>query len=81
MYIFFSNRVFPTRNNPKIYRLNIRPRIHTALYESLDRKKEDVPLANFQPKELISSNGTNYLLNYSSGGKPAEKGDYVYFHA
>ena len=81
LYIFFSNRVFPTRNNPKIYRLNIRPRIHTALYESLDRKKEDVPLANFQPKELISSNGTTYRLNYSSGGKPAEKGDYVYFHA
>lgn len=81
IYIFFSNRVYPTRNNPKIYRLNIRPRIHTALYESLDRKAEAVPVANFEPKELISSNGTSYRLDYSSGGKPAQKGDYVYFHA
>lgn len=81
LYIFFSNRVYPTRNNPKIYRMNIRPRIHTALYESLDRAEKEVPLANFQPKELISSHGTAYRLNYSSGGQPAQKGDYVYFHA
>ena len=32
LYIFMSNRVYPTRNNPKIYRLNIRPRIHEVLY-------------------------------------------------
>lgn len=32
LYVFMSNRVFPTRNNPKIYRLNIRPRIHEVLY-------------------------------------------------
>lgn len=81
LYIFFSNRVYPTRNNPKIYRMNIRPRIHTALYEALERKDQSIPLANFQPKELISSHGTAYRLNYSSGGQAAKKGDYVYFHA
>lgn len=81
LYIFFSNRVYPTRNNPKIYRLNIRPRIHTALYESLDRQDKDVPLANFQPKSVVSSNGTAYRLNYSKGGTAAQKGDYIYFHA
>ena len=34
IFIFLSNRVYPTRNNPKIYRLNIRPRIHQAIYDS-----------------------------------------------
>ncbi len=35
LYIFLSNRVYPTRNNPKIYRLNIRPRIHEAIYQAM----------------------------------------------
>ncbi|MFK7903696.1 MAG: serine hydrolase domain-containing protein [Chitinophagales bacterium] len=39
LYIFLSNRVYPTRNNPKIYRLNIRPRIHEVIYKSLVNKK------------------------------------------
>ena len=34
IFIFLSNRVYPTRDNPKIYRLNIRPRIHQAIYDS-----------------------------------------------
>ena len=38
LYIFLSNRVYPTRNNPKIYRLNIRPRIHEAIYQSFLNK-------------------------------------------
>ena len=36
LYIFFSNRVHPTRDNPKIYRLNIRPRIHEVIYEAVE---------------------------------------------
>jgi len=34
IYIFFSNRVYPTRENRKIYELNIRPRIQEAIYNS-----------------------------------------------
>jgi CubicO group peptidase (beta-lactamase class C family) len=34
IFIFLSNRVFPTRNNNLIYSLNIRPSIHQAIYES-----------------------------------------------
>jgi CubicO group peptidase (beta-lactamase class C family) len=34
IYIFFSNRVFPTRENRKIYELNVRPRIHQLIYDS-----------------------------------------------
>lgn len=35
IYIFFSNRVFPTRNNRKIYQLNIRPSIHQVIYDAI----------------------------------------------
>lgn len=35
IYIFFSNRVFPTRNNRKIYEMNIRPNIHQVIYDSM----------------------------------------------
>lgn len=34
IYIFFSNRVFPTRENRKIFDLNIRPMIHQVIYDS-----------------------------------------------
>lgn len=33
LFIFLSNRVHPTRNNRKIYTMNIRPRIHNLVYE------------------------------------------------
>lgn len=35
IYIFFSNRVFPTRNNRKIYEMNVRPNIHQVIYDSI----------------------------------------------
>ena len=34
IYIFLSNRVYPTRENRKIYTLNIRPTIHQIIYDS-----------------------------------------------
>ena len=34
IYIFLSNRVYPTRENRKIYELNIRPTIHQIIYDS-----------------------------------------------
>lgn len=37
IYIFFSNRVYPTRNNRKIYQLNVRPDIHQAIYDSIQK--------------------------------------------
>ncbi len=36
IFIFLSNRVYPTRSNPKIYKLNIRPSIHQVLYDCFE---------------------------------------------
>ncbi|MDH5474818.1 MAG: serine hydrolase [Cyclobacteriaceae bacterium] len=33
MFIFLSNRVYPTRDNKKLYTLNIRPQLHQAVYD------------------------------------------------
>ena len=38
IYIFFSNRVHPTRNNRKIYQMNIRPKIHQIIYDAILKK-------------------------------------------
>nr|WP_321484839.1 glycoside hydrolase family 3 N-terminal domain-containing protein [uncultured Draconibacterium sp.] len=35
LYIFMSNRVYPTRNNSKLYELNIRTAMHQAIYDSI----------------------------------------------
>ncbi len=35
LFIFFSNRVYPTRENSKLFKLNIRPEMHQAIYDSL----------------------------------------------
>jgi CubicO group peptidase (beta-lactamase class C family) len=36
LFIFFSNRVYPTRFNSKIYEMGIRPRIHQVLYDAVE---------------------------------------------
>ncbi|WP_346856510.1 glycoside hydrolase family 3 N-terminal domain-containing protein [uncultured Draconibacterium sp.] len=36
LYIFMSNRVHPTRNNSKLYDLNIRTAMHQAIYDSFE---------------------------------------------
>ncbi|MEY3052882.1 MAG: hypothetical protein RLY31_2667 [Bacteroidota bacterium] len=33
--IFFSNRVYPDRSSTGLYRLNIRPRLHQAVYDAI----------------------------------------------
>jgi len=33
--IFLSNRVYPTRDNRKLYTMNIRPRLHQAVYDAI----------------------------------------------
>ncbi|HMP14037.1 MAG TPA: serine hydrolase [Saprospiraceae bacterium] len=35
LYIFFCNRVHPTRDNRKLLDMNIRPRVHQAIYDAL----------------------------------------------
>lgn len=35
LLVFLSNRVYPTRENRKLYELNIRPRLHEALYQAI----------------------------------------------
>ena len=37
LFIFFSNRVYPTRYNRKIYTMNIRPRIQQAIYDAMKK--------------------------------------------
>ena len=37
IYIFLSNRVHPTRNNSKLSELNIRGRVHQAIYSTIER--------------------------------------------
>lgn len=35
LLILFTNRVYPTRDNRKLYDLGLRPRLHQALYDSI----------------------------------------------
>lgn len=37
LFVFLSNRVHPTRDNRKIYSLSVRPRIHTLVYDLLEK--------------------------------------------
>ncbi|MFK7935135.1 MAG: serine hydrolase domain-containing protein [Saprospiraceae bacterium] len=38
IFILLSNRVYPTRENRKLYSLNIRPQLHQAVYDALINK-------------------------------------------
>ncbi len=40
VYIFLSNRVYPTRNNTKLYDLNIRTNIQEVIYEAIRKVEE-----------------------------------------
>ena len=40
LFIFMSNRVHPTRDNSKLYELNIRTAMHQAVYDSIEIKKD-----------------------------------------
>lgn len=35
LFVFMSNRVYPTRENRLIYELNVRPSIHQAIYDAI----------------------------------------------
>ena len=40
VFIFLSNRVYPTRNNRNIYNLNIRPLVQQVFYKAIQNKEE-----------------------------------------
>lgn len=39
LFIFMSNRVYPTRENGKLYKLSIRPGMHQAIYDAIKQYK------------------------------------------
>ncbi len=39
LFVFLSNRVYPTRRNKKLLHYNIRTNIHSVLYEAIESKK------------------------------------------
>jgi len=39
LFVFMSNRVYPTRNNRKIYEYNVRPSMHQAIYDAIIHAK------------------------------------------
>ena len=41
VYIFLSNRTFPTMDNRLLYKLNIRSEVHRRIYEALKNPKHD----------------------------------------
>ena len=41
LFVFLSNRVYPTRNNSRITQMNIRPALHQVIYDSLFRGVKD----------------------------------------
>lgn len=38
LFIFMSNRVHPTRENQRLYQLNIRTEMHQAIYDSIEKQ-------------------------------------------
>jgi len=40
LFLFMSNRVHPTRDNQKLYQLNIRPAMHQAIYDCLQTSSD-----------------------------------------
>ncbi len=41
LFIFLSNRVYPSRDNRLIYQLSIRPRIHSIIYDELEKAYQE----------------------------------------
>ncbi|MEM6377093.1 MAG: glycoside hydrolase family 3 N-terminal domain-containing protein [Bacteroidota bacterium] len=39
IYIFLSNRTYPSMNNNKLHKLDIRPRVQSVIYQALENRK------------------------------------------
>ena len=37
LFIYFTNRIYPTRDNQKIFELNLRPQLHQAIYDCIKK--------------------------------------------
>jgi beta-N-acetylhexosaminidase len=62
VYIFFSNRVYPTRADHEIYKLNIRTSIQQALYNAIEKEKksllpEKIMLSENRPSKPLAPRG------------------------
>ena len=40
LFVFLSNRVYPTRNNKKLLKYNIRTNIHQVLYDAIEKQEK-----------------------------------------
>ena len=56
VYIFFSNRVYPTRTDHMIYKLNIRTSIQQALYDAIKMEKGSLLPEKIRLSELRTGN-------------------------
>ena len=41
VFVFLSNRVYPTRNNRNLYNLNIRPALQQIFYQAINAPKNN----------------------------------------
>ncbi|MCB0495020.1 MAG: serine hydrolase [Cyclobacteriaceae bacterium] len=46
LFIFMSNRVYPTRNNSKLYQFNVRPTMHQAIYDAIKAYQRQQDMGN-----------------------------------
>jgi CubicO group peptidase (beta-lactamase class C family) len=50
LYVFLSNRVYPTRNNPKLSQLNTRTGIQQAVYEVIGQSQASSSMIEMNKK-------------------------------
>jgi len=52
LFVFLSNRTYPSMNNNKLSRLNIRTRLQAAAYQSITYHDQELPVVPFEPSAL-----------------------------
>ena len=60
LFMFFSNRVYPTRNDRKLYELNLRPRLHQVVYDALKRGLKSTENSQQHVLKHSQESETNY---------------------
>jgi CubicO group peptidase (beta-lactamase class C family) len=41
VYVFLSNRTYPSMNNNKLYKMDIRPRVQSLIYRAMEQQQEE----------------------------------------
>ena len=54
VYIFLSNRVYNTRENNLLSRLNIRSKIQDAIYSALEKEKAEIPREEIEEQPQVT---------------------------